>query len=212
MSTGAILSEDIEEVVRRTRDAVELVRLPALSRETAEGARAAELAAGLEVEEGHGGAFLIGADGETRELPPRFVLSADAPGVADLLAEHREARSLLVGGALPEAFVGHLAAAARRSGGALRVIVSDSTKVFLSERGIDFYRRHGIAIETLHPIRLRALTVNPRAPQSHEFDSGELRGRLAEAIHALPIFDVMHPEYVGEQGRRPAPSAGGVGA
>jgi hypothetical protein len=201
MSTGAILSEDIGEVVQRTRDAVELVRLPALSRETAEGACAAELAAGLDAEARHGGAFLIGAGGESHALPPRFVLSADAQAVADLLAEQKEARCLLVCGALPEAFMGHLAAASRRRGRTLTAIVSNSTKVFLSERGIDFYRHHGITIETLHPIRLRALTINPQAPQSHQFDSGELRNKLAAAIDGLPIFDVMQPEYVGEQRR-----------
>ena len=83
-------------------------------------------------------------------------------------------------------------------------VVGDPTRVFLSDRGIGFYRRQGVSIESLRPVALRALTVNPRAPQSHDFDSAALRSRLAEAIEDLPIFDVMHPDYVGEQGQRPA--------
>ncbi len=197
MSTGAVLSEDMNEVIVRTRDAVELVRLPTLARDTPPGARAVELA--------DGASFAIGADGAARELPPRFVLSAHADAVGELLGATAEELWLLVAGALPEAFVRDLALAARRRARQVTVVVGDATRVFLTDRGIDFYRRQGVSIESLRPVALRALTVNPVAPTSHEFDSADLRSGLSDAIGELPIFDVMHAEYVGEQGRRPAP-------
>ena len=50
---------------------------------------------------------------------------------------------------------------------------------------------------TLEPIALEAITVNPVAPQSHRFDSAQLRALLAQAIADVPIFDVLHPEYRG---------------
>ena len=193
MSTGAVLSEDIDDVIARTRDAVALVRLPIVAPDTPAGARALQLASGGRARR----TVLLDVDGSSTELPARFVLSADAAAVGRLLAEHPRAERLIVEGALPEAFVREVALAARRRGRALTLVVADPTRVFLSERGSDFYRDLGAPIETLRAIDLRALTVNPQAPRSHEFDSAELRARLADAIAGVPIFDVMHPDYRG---------------
>jgi hypothetical protein len=171
MCTGAILSSDLGEVVERTREAISLVRLPVLRN----------------------------SHGATLELLPHFALTADAPAIERLLAEHTDARVLLAAGALPEAFVRDVAVNVRRSGRELTLAVTDPTHVFLSERGPEHYAAQGVRIATLAPIGLLALTVNPVAPQSHSFDSAELRARLAEAIPDVPIFDVLHPEYAGTQ-------------
>jgi hypothetical protein len=171
MCTGAVLSGDIDEVVERTRAAVALVRLP----------------------------LLASSDGAALELLPRFALTADAEAVAKLLGEHPDARVLLAEGALPESFVRSVAQHARRAGRELTVAVRDPTHAFLHERGPEHYAAQGVRITTLAPIELLALTVNPVAPQSHGFDSAELRARLADAIPDVPIFDVLHPEYTGAQ-------------
>jgi hypothetical protein len=47
-----------------------------------------------------------------------------------------------------------------------------------------------VAIEVLRTIELRAITVNPVAPQSHSFDSATLREAIAAAVGAVPVFDV----------------------
>ena len=62
--------------------------------------------------------------------------------------------------------------------------------------GPDWYARQGIEVRVLEPISLRAVTVNPVAPQSHSFDSGELRSRLEAAVPDVPVFDVMGAEYL----------------
>jgi hypothetical protein len=195
MSTGAILSERIEEVVERTAEAVELVRLPTVDRQGADGRLAMERTAGPAHERR---ALLLGGGAEPLELPSRFVLTAGASEVGALLGAHPEADRLLVTGALPEAFVREVGQATRRSGRTMTLIASDPTKVFLHERGVAHYRRMGVAIETLRSIDLRALTVNPVAPQSHSFDSARLRSLLGTAIGGVEIFDVMHPSYTGE--------------
>jgi hypothetical protein len=199
MSTGAVLSEDIEEVVRRTREAVELVRLEVVSADEPAGRRLREIvldaAAGTEPR-----SLMLGEQGAPVVLPPRFALAGEASGVGQLLTENPDARWLVVAGALPEAFVREVALAARRGGRELTLIVSDPTRVFLSEHGAGHYRRHGVSIQTLRPIVLHALTVNPVAPQSHGFDSARLRSLLVEAIPGLPVLDVMHPEYSARRG------------
>jgi hypothetical protein len=189
MSTGAALHEEIEEVVARTRDAVELVRLP----EPGE-ARVREIAAS-----GAGSALIGGPGEEPLTLHPRFVLTSTAADIAQLLRARPGASHLLVRGALCEPFLVELlsAKAMGAAGGSepLRLVVADPTKVFLTDHGCEWYRRQGLAIEVLAPIDLRAITVNPVAPHSHSFDSPRLRAMLEEAVPDVPILDVRDPTY-----------------
>jgi hypothetical protein len=173
MATGAVLDQDVAEVVRQTKDAVELVRLP-----------------------------LVEDGSEPLELPPRFALSAEPEQIGRLLDEHPQAHSLLVAGALPDGFLQVLLNQLRRRARALAVVVADPTKVFLDRHGPAWYGQQGVQLQTLERIQLAAITVNPVAPQSHRIDSNELRGRLEQAIPETPVIDVLHPDYAGLRPRR----------
>ena len=175
MATGAILDRDIAEVVRQTRDAVDLVRLP-----------------------------LAGDGPEPLALPPRFVLTAEAEQIAQLLDESPTACRLTVQGALPERFLRSLLHPLRHRGRELTLVVADPTRVFLWKRGPEWYSQQGVHLRVLTRIELRALTVNPLAPQSHRFDSATLRAALEQAIPGVPVFDVLHPGYSGLRGAAPA--------
>jgi hypothetical protein len=194
MSTGAVLGSELEEVVARTRDAVDVVRLAQVQdarvRALAEPARD-----GQEHNESRAASMLVSADYEAVELAPRFVLTSDAERIAAQLTSAPPARWLIVQGALPEGFVSALLRARRAQQGELTLVVADSTRVFLSEKGPAWYRRQGLEIQTLRPTALEAITVNPVAPQSHSFDSAALRGALAESIEDVAIFDVLDPDY-----------------
>jgi hypothetical protein len=179
MATGAVLDREIAEVVRQTRDAVDLVRMP-----------------------------LAEEDVEALPLPPRFVLTAEAEQIAQLLDENPLARRLTVAGALPERFLRSLLHPLRHRRRELTLVVADPTRVFLWKRGPEWYRQQGVDLRALERIELRALTVNPLAPQSHRFDSATLRGALEEAIPDVPIFDVLHPDYEGVHDARPAVRSG----
>jgi hypothetical protein len=185
MSTGAVLAEDIEDVVLQTRDAVELVCLPQLSPGLAARIRAAESNA----------SFFLDDDRAPSVLPPRFVLSSDAEQIAHALDTHPTARWLVVAGALPDRFLRHLLHASHKRRRELTVVVSDATRVFLSKRGPAWYARQGVHLQVLKAIDLLAITVNPVAPQSHTFESRQLRDRLGRAIANVPLFDVLDDDY-----------------
>lgn len=191
-ATGAILSEELEEVVQRTSGAIALVRLPGLEDE-----RVRALAEGQEP----GVSLMLDEQLQASPLPPRFALTAQAPEIAELFISGGRTvpRWLLISGALPEAFLEGLLPVLRRLRGSVRVLVSDPTRVFLARRGPAEYAAAGIELLALQPIDLRALTVNPVAPQSHSFDSAKLRERLIQAIPDVPVFDVMHPSYATPQ-------------
>jgi hypothetical protein len=190
VSTGAVLDHDIDEVVLQTRDAVDLVRLASVDEDADAGPRLRDLAAG-------GESVIVSEDLEPDPLPPRFLLSADSEQVAQVLDENPGARWLIVAGALPERFLRGLLHPVHKRRRELVLVVGDPTKVFLWKRGPEWYRRQGVVLRTLNRIALEAITVNPVAPQSHRFDSAELRGLLAQALPDVPIFDVLHPEYGG---------------
>jgi hypothetical protein len=182
MATGAILGEDIEDVVRATSEAVDLVRLSAAADED-DGSSAGE--------RGEAG------EREHVSLERRLVLNAEPAEIATLLREHPRASTLTVDGALSERFLeGLLAARSERAGRELRIVAGDPTKVFLSRRGTRWYARQGIAIEVRRTIALKAITVNPVAPQSHRFDSRRLRELVAEAVPDVPVLDVLDESYL----------------
>jgi len=183
MSTGAVLHEEIEQVVARTRDAVDLVHLAALDDRSEIGRRIRAIA------ESQTGNVLVGEpEDEPVALRPRFGLTGTAYEIGMLLHTNPSAHHLLLRGAVCEPFLRGLARAAH--GRELQLTVSDSTKVFLLRRGYRWFERRGISIRVLAPIRLRALTVNPVAPHSHSFDSRRLRALLEDAIPDVPIVDV----------------------
>jgi hypothetical protein len=192
MATGAVLDRDVSEVVLQTVDAVELVRLPSVddASEAGRRVRAHAAAAG-------GESVLVGEDHEPVTLPPRFVLTSEAEQIAELLDENPSARWLIVAGALPDRFLRSLLHPLHHRRRELVLVVADPTRVFLFKRGPEWYRRQGVRFEVLNRIELEAITVNPVAPQSHRFDSAQLRSMLAQAIPDVPIFDVLDPSYDG---------------
>jgi hypothetical protein len=73
----------------------------------------------------------------------------------------------------------------------IELVVTDSTKVFISNRSSEFYRRLGLTITVLRPMRLLAITVNPLAPHSHSLDSFHLRSMIEREIPDIPVLDVL---------------------
>lgn len=201
MSTGAVLDSDIAEVVAQTVDAVELVRLPSVDETSDSGRRIRALAAATagdrssSVSSTSSTSLLVGEEGEPFTLPPRFVLSAEAEQVAEMLDANPAARWLIVTGAVPERFLHGLTHPLQRRGRELVLVAGDPTRVFLSGHGPQWYRHQGVRFEVLSSIELEAITVNPVAPHSHRFDSAQLRAMLEQAIADVPIFDVLDPDY-----------------
>jgi hypothetical protein len=175
MATGAVLSESIEQVVAQTLDAVELVRLPRVG----------------DAGENDAGPRPPG-EGKQMTLDRRLVLNGEPAEIAALLREHPQVSAFTVDGALGERFLeGLLSARRERSGRELRIVAADPTKVFLSRHGPGWYRRQGVSIEVVRPIDLRAITVNPLAPQSHRFESRRLRELIEAAVADVPVLDVL---------------------
>jgi hypothetical protein len=201
MATGAVLGKEIEQVVAATIDAVQLVRLPLAASTAADDTPAANTptantdAAGA-ANAGATEAHSPDGTGATIALPRRLVLNGEPAEIAALLAANPQASTFTVEGALSERFLeGLLAARRERAGREVRIVVSDPTSVFISRHGPSWYERQGIAIAVRRAIELRAITVNPVAPQSHRFDSRQLRELIEAGVPDVPVLDVLDPDY-----------------
>ena len=65
---------------------------------------------------------------------------------------------------------------------------------WLSQRGPGWYERQGLSLRVREPIELRAITVNPVAPQSHSFDSARLRAAVGAVAAGVAVLDVREPD------------------
>ncbi len=202
VATGAVLSPDMDEVVRRTRDAADLLRLPRVADPDLR-RLACSLPQSALLHSDCGALRPLAAARTDRSalaelatvvaLERRLVLDGPAEDVAALLREHPDARGAIVKGALCEPFLEGVVRA--RRGEEFRIVVDDARCVFLTHRAIGWYAAHGVTIEALTPIRLAAITVNPVAPLAHRFDAPAFRARVGAAVPDVPVFDVLHTSY-----------------
>jgi hypothetical protein len=185
LSTGAVLSADLDQLVRRTKAAVELLTLAAVE-DPALRKRATALDASALLLDG----------GEAIPLAPTVVHDR-VEEVVPLLRGRNDVRALVVRGALVEPLLDQLGRVRRTT--PLTVIADDATRVFLHRSTCARYRARGIELAVLAPIPLLAVTTNPVAPLRHRFDSHELRARIAAELPGVPVLDVLAEDPVGDR-------------
>ena len=177
LSTGAVLSADLEQLARRTKAAVDLLTLAAV-----EDAALRERAAALRTS-----ALLLDGE-EAIPLDPTLVHDR-VEGVVPLLRERRDVRAVVVRGALCEPLlecIGHA-----RRGAPIAVVTDDATRVFLGRGTVARHRSRGVLLAVLQALPLLAVTTNPVAPLRHRFDAEELRARVACELPGVPVLDVV---------------------
>jgi len=177
MSTGAVLSADLDQLARRTKAAAELMTLPALA-DAELHARAAAL---------HASALLLD-DGEAIPLDSSLVHDR-VEAIVPLLRGRADVRAVVVRGALTEPLLETIGRV--RRGAPLAVVADDATRVFPGRGTVARHRARGVSLAVLHPIPLLAVTTNPVAPLRHRFDPHELRDRIAGELPGVPVLDVL---------------------
>ena len=105
--------------------------------------------------------------------------------------ERLGAETLFIGGALTRDFVEDFTRVLppRRT---LRIVVRDATVLVLPAATVALFRRRGIDLEVLRPLRVLAITVNPfRVPQPYQ--PKVFFNALSEALgERAPLFDVVN--------------------
>jgi hypothetical protein len=168
MATGAVLSERLEEAVRRTAERVRQLTLPRAPDACRSGWTAGEVILRI---------------GDRRE---RFPASDALKGTCGIRSRLRGSEAdILVGGALSEPLLAEL------TGEPVRVVVRDPTCLFVEDRLLRRFERAGGTVTVLDPVRLAAVTVNPVSPEGWAFDALAFFEAVAEALPDVPVFDVV---------------------
>jgi hypothetical protein len=181
VATGGMVGDTLEDVLDATVGALDLLTLPGVDPET-RSLVDEHAAAGSRVV-----AFTSGGAAHPLEL-------ATVVGEGVAIAREVErlgADTLLVGGALTQEFADDFTRVLPPRT-ELRVVVRDATVLVLPPAMVYRFLRRGIRLETLAPLRVLALTVNPfRVPQPYR--PRVFFSAVAEAVgDRVPMFDVVN--------------------
>lgn len=71
------------------------------------------------------------------------------------------------------------------------IVITDGTKVFIPPKDWLRFMRSGVNVKVLNPINLVAITLNPYAPQGYYFNPSEFLHRMRHFIKDIPVVDVV---------------------
>lgn len=174
LATGAAVSGNIPELVRKTRYVCDLIALEEVDEKLQE-----------ELDGVERGVWAIGPDGKAidLDLPSVFMLERNEN---DLF---RYGNCLYVAGAVSDKLFHFLRMQEQDVG----LVIRDFTRVFASPESYYSFLRKGGKVKVLHQSKLLAVTVNPVSPTGFILDSDRLRTSMEEALQ-LPVYDVKKIE------------------
>ena len=181
VATGGMVGDTLDDVVETTVATLDMLMLPEVSAATR------VLVTPLLAQNARTVAFA--EDGAPTGLDLDTVVGEGVTVAREV--ERLFARTLFVGGALTQEFVDDFTRVLppRHE---LRVVVRDATVLVLPANGVARFRKRGIALEVLTPLRVLAVTANPfRVPQPYRPQL--FFNAVADAIgERVPVFDVVN--------------------
>jgi len=69
--------------------------------------------------------------------------------------------------------------------------VKDATKIFISERELNYFLKIGIQLRVLDEINLLAITINPYSPYGYNFNPKTFMQEMKRYFEDIPVFNVL---------------------
>lgn len=176
LATGAALSANIPELVRKTTFVYTLINLPQVESEVKNKLETAEK-----------GVWAIDNNYDLYDLNISSAFSINTNN-ANLLSHGTR---LFVAGAVGDKLINFLRMQKQIKN--IEVIVKDFSKLFISPEAYNMFIRKGGKIKVLQQPKLLAICVNPVAPNGQQLSSQELIKAL-QANVSVPIYDVRQLE------------------
>ena len=178
LSTGAILSRDINRVLEETIHTVGLLSLPQVEEKYIDKAR--ELILNNKI-------AVIDKNGEVDEIPLDTAL-----GKGHKIGEHlgKDSRVLIIPGSLVKGTLEDITRSTRAYKN-IDIVVGDGTKVFIPPKDYLLFKRIGISIKVVFPINLIGITINPYSPSGYFFEPKNFLEKMREYIKDIPVMDIM---------------------
>ena len=178
LATGAALGGSIQDVLRKTKERLQILTLPKGESSTIGMARIALTECRVAVWDNHGKRLPIeGKAALTSAKELRSVI-------------HSEVAIVAFGGAVGySAWEAVLELAKANSG--LLVLVSDATRLFVEQRDVNRLREFAGTLKVIDPIYLLGVTLNPTSPWGAGFDPQEFLDTAREELSEWGVTDVM---------------------
>lgn len=170
LATGAVVSANLKELVRKTLYVKQLIDLKCVEPELAD--KLIPLEKGL---------WAIDDDGVIHdlEIPSVFLLDKNDKDVM------RFGSKLYVSGAVSDKLLQFLKSQKQQ----VELIIRDFSKMFASKLAYDAFIKSGHSVKTVTKNKLIAVTVNPVSPSGVRLDSIRLQEAMREALQ-VPVYDV----------------------
>ena len=176
LSTGAVLSRSLKNVVEETAHIVELYELP----EFKEDQRIIDFLQ----KDNYEHITVFDNDGEPTVLDLITGLGASAD-INDAITE--DTRYIFIPGAMTNSVIADISMKNLKQ---VEFILKDPTKIFISNIDWGRLRKRGLRIKVLKNIEIAAITVNPWSPKGYSFDSDLLISSMKEVLTDIPVIDV----------------------
>ena len=177
LSTGAVLSRDINRVIEETIHIVNLFNLDVVE-------EAREIIS--EYMEKDQIAII------DKEHIPHPINIKTAINCGDIIGENidKNSKYLIIPGSLVKSTVENIIATNKNYKN-IDIVVKDGTKIFIPPKDWLRFMRYGVNIKVLNPINLIAITLNPYSPQGYYFEPDILLEKTRYFIKDIPVIDVM---------------------
>lgn len=183
LSTGAVLSRDMNKVIEQTVHRVRLFQLEAVGEQWIKDI-SDELgyAPGITLIEAHDSRW------ERIDLPVKTALNAGKV-IAD--AMNTSTRYVIISGALVTKTLMDIIQITRTYKHVI-FVVRDATRIFIDHRDWLHFQKAGIIVQVADPVDILAVTVNPYAPTGYFFEPHRFLEQLRDFLSPVPVFDVVH--------------------
>ncbi len=176
LSTGAVLSRSLRNVVEETAHVVELYQLAEFKED--------QKISDFLKEDDFEHITVFNGEGEARVLDLITGLGASGE-INDAIKE--DTKYIFIPGAMTNSVVSGISVNNLKQ---VEFILKDPTKIFISNIDWGRLRKKGLRIKVMKNIEIAAITVNPWSPKGYSFDSDLLISAMKEVLTDIPVIDV----------------------
>lgn len=179
LSTGAVLSRDMNKVIEETLHTVNTLSLPQIEDEEVR-QKVREIIDNNEI-------AIIDEENKVEIIPIKTALNA-----GHIIGEYIKDNSkyLVLPGSLVKNTLEDLINSTRKYKN-IEIIIKDGTKIFIESKDWLRFIRYGVKVKVLDKINLIAITINPYAPSGYYFQPKEFLSKMKSYISHIPVMDLM---------------------
>lgn len=174
LATGAAVSRNIPELLRKTNYVYELIKIDAVENDLLQ-----------KLSDIDNGVWAIDKEGKIHDLEIPSIL---------MLEQYKEnvfkyGNTIFVAGIVSDNFLQFLRLQKQIKD--ITLIVKDFTRIFASMESYYGFIKKGGQIRVLYKSKLLAITINPKSPDGYTLDSEELKFAMEKALQ-IPVYNIRN--------------------